>query len=271
MLAYCKEIATFFVDLFHGGLGDWDPKQKKQVNNTAIGFAVVAFYLLDFTLNALQASLRNLLLDVTPPAQLNSGNAWHGRMTHAGNIVGYGFGFLPLATLPVLRLLGGSQFRKFCVVAMTILIITVAITCVSQDERVRKEDFKDRKQSRFVDVLRNIRDAVINLPRPIRRVCFVQIFAFMGWWVHPCKCSIYAPLTFTVRFPFLFYAHVAVVRIYLLFLTEIFTQNHICRPSHGTGNGQGARRGTSHSHGKPCFTLVQFRYEDYSSICPSFG
>ncbi|KLO15861.1 MFS general substrate transporter [Schizopora paradoxa] len=188
MLAYCKEIATFFVDLFHGGLGDWDPKQKKQVDNTAIGFAVVAFYLLDFTLNALQASLRNLLLDVTPPAQLNSGNAWHGRMTHAGNIIGYGFGFLPLATLPVLRLLGGSQFRKFCVVAMTILIITVAITCVCQDERVRKEDFKDRKQSRFVDVLRNIRDAIINLPRPIRRVCFVQIFAFMGW------------------FPFLFYA-----------------------------------------------------------------
>ncbi len=46
MLAYCVEIATFFVDLFHGGLGDWDPKQKKQVANASIGFAVVAFYLL---------------------------------------------------------------------------------------------------------------------------------------------------------------------------------------------------------------------------------
>lgn len=66
-----------------------------QVKNTSIGFAVVAFYLLDFSLNALQASLRNLLLDVTPPSQLNSGNAWHGRMTHAGNIIGYGFGMFP--------------------------------------------------------------------------------------------------------------------------------------------------------------------------------
>jgi solute carrier family 45, member 1/2/4 len=92
LLAYCKEIAAFFVDLFKGGLGDWDPKRQKQVASSAIGIAVVAFYLLDFTLNALQASLRNLLLDVTPPSQLNSGNAWHGRMTHAGNIVGYGFG-----------------------------------------------------------------------------------------------------------------------------------------------------------------------------------
>lgn len=58
----------------------------------SIGLAVLSFYLLDFALNALQASLRNLLLDVTLPEQLNAGNAWHGRMTHAGNIVGYGFG-----------------------------------------------------------------------------------------------------------------------------------------------------------------------------------
>ena len=63
-----------------------------QVANTAIGFAVVAFYLLDFALNALQASLRNLLLDVTPPEQLSAANAWHSRMTQAGNIIGFGFG-----------------------------------------------------------------------------------------------------------------------------------------------------------------------------------
>ena len=52
----------------------------------------MSFYVLDFALNGLQASLRNLLLDVAPPSQLNAGNAWHGRMTNAGNIVGYGFG-----------------------------------------------------------------------------------------------------------------------------------------------------------------------------------
>jgi len=68
-----------------------------QAKRTAIGFAIVSFYVLDFALNGLQASLRNLLLDVTPPGQLSSGNAWHGRMTNAGNIVGFGFGkILPL-------------------------------------------------------------------------------------------------------------------------------------------------------------------------------
>jgi len=63
-----------------------------QAKSLAIAFAVVSFYILDFALNGLQASLRNLLLDITPPGQLNAGNAWHGRMTNAGNIVGYGFG-----------------------------------------------------------------------------------------------------------------------------------------------------------------------------------
>lgn len=30
-LAYCQDIASFFVDFFHIGAGDWDPKQHKQV------------------------------------------------------------------------------------------------------------------------------------------------------------------------------------------------------------------------------------------------
>jgi solute carrier family 45 protein 1/2/4 len=156
-----------------------------QVSNTAIGLAIFSFYLLDFALNALQASLRNLLLDITPPEQLNAGNAWHGRMTHAGNIVGFGFGFLPLANLPILRLLGGDQFRKFCVVAMAILVVTVWITCFYHEEKERNAY---KKQSTFHSVMGNIYTAVVNLPKPIRRVCYVQVFAFMGW------------------FPFLFYA-----------------------------------------------------------------
>lgn len=186
-LAYCQNIAAFFVDIFGGGAGSWDPKWVKSVQHTAIGLAIVSFYLLDFALNALQASLRNLLLDITPPEQLNAGNAWHSRMLNAGNIVGYGFGFLPLAKMPVLRLLGGDQFRKFCVVSMTILVITVWITCITQEEKVR-EPRRVEKRSKLRDVLNNIYNAIVHLPKPIRRVCYVQVFAFMGW------------------FPFLFYA-----------------------------------------------------------------
>ncbi len=73
---------------------DSHPNSFPQARSVAIGFAVVSFYVLDFALNGLQASLRNLLLDVAPANQLNAGNAWHSRMTNAGNIIGYGFGSL---------------------------------------------------------------------------------------------------------------------------------------------------------------------------------
>lgn len=137
VLAFCKPLATFLVDLFGGGQGDWDPRRTSYISNTAIGLAIVSFYLLDFALNALQASLRNLLLDIAPADQLNTGNAWHSRMTQAGNIIGYGFGFFPLADIPALRWIGGTQFRKFCVIVLVVLVITVGITCWTQEERER--------------------------------------------------------------------------------------------------------------------------------------
>ncbi|KIY49325.1 MFS general substrate transporter [Fistulina hepatica ATCC 64428] len=180
VLAYCQPLATFFVDLFRVGQGDWDNTRNHRVQSTAIGLAVTSFYILDFALNALQASLRNLLLDIAPTSQLNSGNAWHGRMTNAGNIIGYGFGFLPLAQLPILRWLGGDQFRKFCVLCIFILVATVVTTCVYHEEQAREKKAQE--------VLHNIYHSIVHLPRHIRRVCYVQLFAFLGW------------------FPFLFYS-----------------------------------------------------------------
>ncbi|KAJ7507950.1 hypothetical protein B0H11DRAFT_1969440 [Mycena galericulata] len=186
ILAYCEAFAAVLVDFFSIGAGDWDEKRIKWAANTAIALAVFSFYILDFALNALQASLRNLLLDVTPASQLNSGNAWHGRMTNAGNIVGFGFGFLPLAELPIINLLGGTQFRKFCIICIVILVVTVWITCYCHEEQERPA--LHQKKSKGGEVFENIKSAITNLPRPIRRVCYVQLAAFCGW------------------FPFLFYA-----------------------------------------------------------------
>lgn len=117
-----------------------------QTKNTAIGLAVFAFYLLDFALNALQGSLRNLLLDVTPAEQLGKANAWHGRMLHVGNIVGFTFGFVKLADWKILRPLGGDQFRKVCIIAVLVLVVTVWITCFTQHEKERPQNSGDREE-----------------------------------------------------------------------------------------------------------------------------
>jgi solute carrier family 45 protein 1/2/4 len=61
---------------------------------------------------------------VTPGEQLASANAWHGRFNHFGNIVGFTMGkfhtlraglqsgFLNLAHVPLIGMVGGGQFRK---------------------------------------------------------------------------------------------------------------------------------------------------------------
>ncbi|KZT62932.1 MFS general substrate transporter [Calocera cornea HHB12733] len=185
-LAYCVGIAEVLVDIFAAGKSG--PDAHKTVQNTAIGLAVFSFYVLDFALNALQASLRNLLLDITPAEQLTIANAWHGRMTHAGNIIGFTLGFLDLGSWPALAFLGGDQFRKVCVVSIFVLVFTIWITVATQHEDARDEEFKFSSGSKLWDIINNIYRAVLTLPKPVRRVCYVQVFSFMGW------------------FPFLFYS-----------------------------------------------------------------
>ncbi|KAF8305438.1 MFS general substrate transporter [Clavulina sp. PMI_390] len=181
ILAYAVEIATFLVDAFGGGQGDWDPVRNGQINNLALGLAILSFCILDFALNALQASLRNLLLDITPAAQLGEGNAWHGRMIHAGNVVGFSIGFLNLGSWWFLQFIGGSQFRKICIVSLVVLIVSVVWTCWTQVETPGTKDFKNREGG-LGQVIKSIVTSVINLPKPVRRVCYVQICAFMGWF-----------------------------------------------------------------------------------------
>ncbi len=92
MLAYTEPLADTLVNIFQGGVADWDPRRAKMVQNVAISIAVVAFYALDFALNALQGSVRNLALDITPGEQLQSASAWHARFGHIGNVVGFAIG-----------------------------------------------------------------------------------------------------------------------------------------------------------------------------------
>lgn len=120
-------------------------------------------------------------------------------MYHDGVFNAPRIGFLPLAKLSFLDFLGGDQFRKFCVVSIILLVITVWITCFCHEEKEtidrRKErldipslsfcssDHPNIRHNRLYDVLENIYLAITSLPKPIKSVCLVQLFAFMGWCV----------------------------------------------------------------------------------------
>lgn len=66
-------------------------------------------------------------------------------------------GFLNLGKFPIIRLVGGGQFRKgeressdwalktVCIVALLLLVLTVWITCWTQEEDERESVFGERK------------------------------------------------------------------------------------------------------------------------------
>lgn len=136
------------------------------------------------------------MLDLSPPSQSSLSNAWLGRQTHLANILGYLLGYFDLGHSRLfswLRFLGGGQFRKLALTSCVVLAACVGVTCVTQEEEEREEDGSrtegawKRCKSVVGEVVRNIRE----LPKPVKRVCYVQFFTWTAW------------------FPFLFYAYVS--------------------------------------------------------------
>lgn len=218
-LAFSGPISTLLCDILHTGLADWDPRRKEAVKQINQGLAILAFWILDLSINALQASARALILDATPNNMHSRANAWHGRMTHVGNVVGYAAGWADLGSSRALAWLGGDQFRKFAVVSIIGVTTCAVITSVSiqeayslpgdtvlpssaasqhtamspTDDHPRQARQRSRPPSPTFsklmgEALGHIWHSIRRLPRAVRRVCVVQLFAFMGW------------------FPFLFYA-----------------------------------------------------------------
>ena len=71
----------------------------------------------DFSVNVVQAMDRALLVDVVPPAEQASANAWAARMFGFGAVFGYGLG-----TLDLVRWTGGifgdEQIKVGCVLSL---------------------------------------------------------------------------------------------------------------------------------------------------------
>ncbi|EMC97143.1 hypothetical protein BAUCODRAFT_67912, partial [Baudoinia panamericana UAMH 10762] len=162
------------------------PEDSQAMFTGPIVFAVLMIYILDFSINVIQAAIRAYIVDNAPAHQQDSANAWASRMSGGGNIIGYLFGYLNLPKY--FWFFGDTQFKVLCVVASIAMIITLAISCISIGERDPNLDGEPEKQEGgvltfFSDLGRSMR----KLPTQISRVCQVQFFAWIGW------------------FPFLFY------------------------------------------------------------------
>ncbi|KAI8882783.1 hypothetical protein K501DRAFT_97089 [Backusella circina FSU 941] len=179
-VAYAREFGALIAKTFYPA-SDYNEK----AHFYAIVVAVSSFYFLDFTLNAVQAICRALILDIPPLWQQEYANAWSARMSNAAMVIGYFVGFMDLVTW--VPWLGDSQIKSFCIVAMGVFWITLGITCVAVKETpfVDQEEHEDQP---WYHTLLYIWKAFRFLPKAIQSLCNTQFFAWMGW------------------FPFLFYS-----------------------------------------------------------------
>ncbi|KAI9844341.1 MAG: hypothetical protein M1837_005645 [Sclerophora amabilis] len=188
-LAWTREIV-------HGILGVFgaDP-QSEAVKVVTIIVAVIFVYVLDFAINTVQAGIRAFIVDCAPTHQQEDANAWAGRITGIGSILGYLSGYVDLPK--VMPFFGDTQFKILCVIACLALGSTVCIASLYIKERdPRLEGPPDKRGGGVVAFFRQVFLSIKRLPPQIRRVCEVQFFAWMAW------------------FPFLFYITTYIGQLY---------------------------------------------------------
>ena len=141
--------------------------------------AVLTIYALDFSVNAVQACCRSLIVDTLPISQQQAGSAWASRLTAAGHLVGYFIGTLDLVRILPVWLGGDTQFKKMTVISAVALCTTVAVTSWAVTERVRLPGDDDKTSAK--EVLSNLWQRTINLPPRVQSICWTQFWNWVGW------------------------------------------------------------------------------------------
>ncbi|GAA5891715.1 hypothetical protein JCM8208_007381 [Rhodotorula glutinis] len=185
VIAFATALAPGLVVAFVGR----DARFDDRVKTVSLATAIVGVYALVAAYNALQASIRALVLDLAPAREQSSADAFLARNVNLANVCAYLAGALDLDEARPLRWIGAGQFRKLAVLSCVALTVTVAVTCFTQHEHERPELRSSAGAwSKILSVARNTAASIRTLPKPVKRVCFVQ---FAQW---------------TAAFPFMFYA-----------------------------------------------------------------
>ncbi|KAJ7623532.1 sucrose transporter [Roridomyces roridus] len=192
LLGYTRGAAALFTE--RGGTAH---------GRLTVGLAVLSIFIIDFSINVVQAVDRALLVDTLPPARQAAGNAWAAAMLGVGSVVGFFVGNLPLTTLlPFLH--ATSELEALAPLVSLLLVVSHAWTACLVRERVllpspRTRSSPVERQGGIVHKVRALYANWRTIPRVIRMICFTQFFAWLAW------------------FPVLFYT--------TLYITDIYVQS----------------------------------------------
>ncbi|KAL7284922.1 hypothetical protein ACG7TL_000010 [Trametes sanguinea] len=143
-----------------------------------IWLAILALFTIDFSINAVQAVDRALIVDTLPSSDQADANAWAARMLGVGSVAGYFIGNVDMTA--VFPFLGDTELEVLAVVGSFLLLLTHGITAFCTKEKVVVATKAPKKS--FVKELRDIWDNARTLPPVIRQICMIQFFSWMGWF-----------------------------------------------------------------------------------------
>ncbi|KAK7020000.1 major facilitator superfamily domain-containing protein [Favolaschia claudopus] len=155
LLGYTREVATVLT----GGT-------NSMTDQATVWLAVIAIYLVDFSVNAVQAVDRALLVDILPPSLQASGNAWAASMLGLGSLIGFFIGNLNLPTY--LPFFGSTELQILSVLVVLLIVIGHLVTAVSVRETVLVRP-EHHNPSLFTE-LKQICVSMWTLPRTIRQI-----------------------------------------------------------------------------------------------------
>ncbi|KZS96359.1 MFS general substrate transporter [Sistotremastrum niveocremeum HHB9708] len=153
--------------------------------------ATISIYLIDFSINAVQAMDRALIVDTLPSGLQDLGNAWASRMIGIGHVLGFFIGGISLAQLPFLSVFGKTQLQIFSVLTSFILAATHAITVIAvREKRLLQEPTSEGSRS-VLKVFADLWTGVVTLHPIIRRICIIQFFSWLAWFPILFLSSVY--------------------------------------------------------------------------------
>ncbi|KAK5577990.1 hypothetical protein RB653_002938 [Dictyostelium firmibasis] len=150
-----------------------DNEQKKTV---AISIAIIGFWILDLSNNAVQAPCRALLVDIAAPSQQSLGSSLFSLMLGTGNLLGYMMGSIDLVRMvPFMKTDTRALFTLSIMVLMFCVIMTLGF--VTEEQYIRVND--DRP---IENPLKTMFKGIIKMPTYLQRLCVVQFFSWIGWF-----------------------------------------------------------------------------------------
>ncbi|KAI0640369.1 hypothetical protein C8Q79DRAFT_921838 [Trametes meyenii] len=143
-----------------------------------IWLAILALFVIDFSINAVQAVDRALIVDTLPPSDQADANAWAARMLGVESVAGYFIGNVDMTA--VFPFLGDTEPEVLAVVGSFLLLVTHGITSFCTKEKVVMATRGASKS--FLRELHEIWDNARTLPPVIQQICIIQFFSWIGWF-----------------------------------------------------------------------------------------